>query len=37
MGLTIAVTRERHEGETRCAVTPDTVRKFVALGATVLV
>jgi NAD(P) transhydrogenase subunit alpha len=37
VGLTIAVTRERHEGETRCAVTPDTVRKFVALGATVLV
>ncbi len=37
MGLTIAVTRERHEGETRCAVTPDTVKKFVALGATVLV
>ncbi|MEQ7155586.1 Re/Si-specific NAD(P)(+) transhydrogenase subunit alpha [Brevundimonas aurifodinae] len=37
MGLSIAVTRERHEGETRCAVTPDTVKKFVALGATVLV
>jgi NAD(P) transhydrogenase subunit alpha len=37
VGLTIAVTRERHEGETRCAVTPDTVKKFVALGATVLV
>ncbi len=37
MGLTIAVTRERHEGETRCAVTPETVKKFVALGASVLV
>ncbi len=35
MGLTIAVTRERHQGETRCAVTPDTVKKFVALGAAV--
>jgi NAD(P) transhydrogenase subunit alpha len=37
VGLTIAVTRERHEGETRCAVTPETVKKFVALGASVLV
>ncbi|KPF80456.1 NAD(P) transhydrogenase subunit alpha [Brevundimonas sp. AAP58] len=35
MGLTIAVTRERHQGETRCAVTPETVKKFVALGAAV--
>ncbi len=35
MGLTIAVTRERHQGETRCAVTPDTVKKFVGLGAAV--
>jgi len=35
VGLTIAVTRERHQGETRCAVTPDTVKKFVALGAAV--
>lgn len=35
MGLTIAVTRERHQGETRCAVTPDTVKKFVAMGAAV--
>ena len=35
MGLTIAVTRERHQGETRCAVTPDTVKKLVALGAAV--
>ncbi|CAN5357504.1 Re/Si-specific NAD(P)(+) transhydrogenase subunit alpha [soil metagenome] len=37
MGVAIAVTRERREGETRCAVTPDTVRKFVAMGATVTV
>jgi NAD(P) transhydrogenase subunit alpha len=37
VGLTIAVTRERREGETRCAVTPDTVKKFVSLGATVTV
>ncbi len=35
MGLTIAVTRERHQGETRCAVTPDTVKKFVAMGVAV--
>ncbi|MFN7387879.1 Re/Si-specific NAD(P)(+) transhydrogenase subunit alpha, partial [Brevundimonas sp.] len=26
---------ERHQGETRCAVTPDTVKKFVAMGAAV--
>ncbi|WGM31944.1 Re/Si-specific NAD(P)(+) transhydrogenase subunit alpha [Brevundimonas sp. NIBR11] len=37
MGLTIAVTRERREGETRCAVTPETVKKFVGMGATVVV
>ncbi len=37
MGLTIAVTRERREGETRCAVTPDTVKKFVSMGAVVTV
>ena len=37
MGLAIAVTRERREGETRCAVTPDTVKKFVSMGATVTV
>lgn len=35
MGLTIAVTRERHQGETRCAVTPETVKKFVGMGAAV--
>jgi NAD(P) transhydrogenase subunit alpha len=37
LGVAIAVTRERREGETRCAVTPETVKKFVALGATVTV
>ncbi len=35
MGLTIAVTRERHQGETRCAVTPETVKKFIGMGAAV--
>jgi NAD(P) transhydrogenase subunit alpha len=33
----IAVTRERREGETRCAATPDSVKKLVALGAEVAV
>ena len=37
MAVAIAVTRERREGETRCAVTPETVKKFVALGASVTV
>ncbi len=37
MAVAIAVTRERREGETRCAVTPETVRKLVDLGATVTV
>ncbi|MBJ7447648.1 MAG: Re/Si-specific NAD(P)(+) transhydrogenase subunit alpha [Brevundimonas sp.] len=37
MGLTIAVTRERREGETRCAVTPDTVKALIKLGAAVMV
>ena len=37
MAVAIAVTRERREGETRCAVTPETVRKLIALGATVTV
>ncbi len=37
MAVAIAVTRERREGETRCAVTPETVRKLVAMGATVAV
>jgi H+-translocating NAD(P) transhydrogenase subunit alpha len=36
-GLTIAVLRERAIGETRVAATPETVRKFAALGAGVVV
>ncbi|MFC0632877.1 Re/Si-specific NAD(P)(+) transhydrogenase subunit alpha [Brevundimonas balnearis] len=37
MAVTIAATRERREGETRCAVTPETVKKLIALGAEVRV
>ncbi|QBX38200.1 Re/Si-specific NAD(P)(+) transhydrogenase subunit alpha [Brevundimonas sp. S30B] len=37
MAVAIAVTRERRDGETRCAVTPETVKKLIALGATVAV
>jgi NAD(P) transhydrogenase subunit alpha len=37
MGARIAVTRERRAGETRVAATPDSVKKLVALGATVAV
>jgi len=37
LAVAIAVTRERRDGETRCAVTPETVKKFVAMGATVTV
>jgi len=37
LAVAIAVTRERREGEARCAVTPETVKKLVALGATVSV
>ena len=37
MGFTIAVIRERRAGETRVAATPETVKKFIALGADVLV
>ena len=37
MAVAIAVTRERRDGEPRCAVTPETVRKLIALGATVTV
>jgi H+-translocating NAD(P) transhydrogenase subunit alpha len=37
LAVAIAVTRERRDGETRCAVTPETVKKFIALGATVTV
>ena len=37
MAVAITVTRERRDGETRCAVTPETVKKLIALGATVAV
>ncbi|MDZ4363615.1 Re/Si-specific NAD(P)(+) transhydrogenase subunit alpha [Brevundimonas sp.] len=37
MAFAIAVTRERRDGETRCALTPETVKKFVSMGATVTV
>jgi NAD(P) transhydrogenase subunit alpha len=37
LAVAIAVTRERRDGETRCAVTPETVKKFVSMGATVTV
>ncbi len=37
MAVTIAVTRERRDGETRTALTPETVRKLTGLGATVRV
>jgi len=36
-GLIIAVPRESAEGETRVAATPETVKKFIALGAEVAV
>jgi NAD(P) transhydrogenase subunit alpha len=37
LAVAIAVTRERREDETRCAVTPETVKKLIALGAIVSV
>jgi NAD(P) transhydrogenase subunit alpha len=37
LAIAIAVTRERREGETRCALTPETAKKLIALGATVTV
>jgi len=37
LAVAIAVTRERRDGETRCALTPETTRKLIALGATVAV
>jgi len=37
LAVAIAVTRERRDGETRCAVTPETVKKLIALGAAVTV
>ena len=36
-GQKIAVLRERASGETRVAVSPETVKKFIALGASVAV
>jgi len=33
----VTILRERAAGETRVAATPETVRKFIALGATVAV
>ena len=35
--MRIAVLKERADGETRVAATPETVKKFIALGATVAV
>jgi NAD(P) transhydrogenase subunit alpha len=35
--MKIAIVRERTEGETRVAATPETVTRFVALGATVAI
>jgi len=37
LAVAIAVSRERRDGETRCAVTPETVKKLIALGAMVAV
>lgn len=35
MPVAVAVTRERRDGETRCALTPDAVKKLIALGCGV--
>ena len=37
MTVTVAVTRERRAGETRVALTPDSVKKLIALGAAVVI
>ena len=37
MALRIAVLSERADGETRVSATPETVRKFIALGASVAI
>jgi len=37
LAIAVAVTRERREGETRCAVTPDTIKALIKLGASVTV
>jgi len=34
---TVAVTRERHAGETRVALTPDAAKKLIGLGLAVVV
>ncbi|HSS62955.1 MAG TPA: Re/Si-specific NAD(P)(+) transhydrogenase subunit alpha [Gammaproteobacteria bacterium] len=35
--MKLAIPKERHEGETRVAASPETVKKFVGLGAEVVV
>ena len=37
MAFTIAITKETRAGETRVAATPESVKKLIALGATVVV
>ena len=37
MALRIAVMKERAPGESRVALTPETAKKFAALGATVAI
>ena len=37
MAVKVAVTRERSAGETRVAITPDSAKKLIGLGATVVV
>ena len=35
MPLAIAVARERHDGERRVALVPETAKKFLGLGASI--
>ena len=35
--MKIGIVKERREGELRCAVSPDTVKKYVGLGAQVAI
>ncbi|MEQ9176540.1 MAG: NAD(P)(+) transhydrogenase (Re/Si-specific) subunit alpha, partial [Alphaproteobacteria bacterium] len=35
--MRIAIPKERRAGETRVAVTPDSIKKYIALGAEVVV
>jgi NAD(P) transhydrogenase subunit alpha len=37
MGITVAVLKERRSGETRVAATPDSVKKLIALGLSIVV